>query len=80
MSRFLYESGASILESQQYPAGPSGGTFFLLAGFHLPGLSGQFSESGEESAALAGLFSMRWTMTPAAEVTKAAARTPREAR
>ena len=35
VSRFLYESGANIVRSDQYSTDPSGGTFFLRMEFAL---------------------------------------------
>jgi formyltetrahydrofolate deformylase len=52
VSRFLYDSGANILESQQYSTGLFGGTFFLLIEFHLPGLSECFDVLEDEFTAL----------------------------
>src|SRR5579875_2563724 len=72
VSRFLYERGANILQSHQYSTDPSGGTFFLLVEFHLPGLNGRFGDVGSEFAALAQSFGMRWTMTRAAELKRMA--------
>src|SRR6266536_617876 len=72
VSRFLYERGADILESQQYSTNPFGGTFFLLIEFHLPGLAGQTCELEEDFAALSDEFSMHWKMTRAAVGKRAA--------
>ncbi len=72
VSRFLYERGANILESQQYSTNPFGGTFFLLIEFHLPGLAGQTCELEEDFAALSDEFSMHWKMTRAAVGKRAA--------
>jgi formyltetrahydrofolate deformylase len=72
VSRFLYESGANILESQQYSTNPFGGTFFLLVEFHMPGLSDSIGELGEKFTALSDSFSMRWKMTCAAQVKRLA--------
>ena len=43
VSGFLFDAGANILESQQHSTDPSGGTFYLLVEFHLPGLAARFS-------------------------------------
>jgi formyltetrahydrofolate deformylase len=48
VSRFLYDSGANIVESQQYSTNPVGGTFFLLVEFHLPGLASRLDDLGEQ--------------------------------
>ena len=72
VSRFLFDAGANILESQQHSTDPSGGTFYLLVEFHLPGLSGRYAELAAEFAALSDSFSMRWKMTQAAELKRMA--------
>jgi formyltetrahydrofolate deformylase len=66
VSRFLFEHGANIVESQQYSTNPSGGTFFLLVEFHLPGLERHLPQLERRMADLAGSFSMSWNMTRAA--------------
>ena len=66
VSRFLFEHGANIVESQQYSTNPGGGTFFLLVEFHLPGLERHLPQLKQLMADLAGPFSMTWTMTRAA--------------
>ncbi len=72
VSRFLFESGANILESQQYSTNPFGGTFFLLVEFHLPGVSDSIGELGEQFATLSDSFSMRWKLTCAAQLKRMA--------
>jgi formyltetrahydrofolate deformylase len=63
VSRFLYDSGANIVESQQYSTNPFGGTFFMLVQFHLPGLASRLDDLGEKFAQLSDHFSMRWNLT-----------------
>jgi formyltetrahydrofolate deformylase len=72
VSRFLFEAGANIVESQQYSTDPSGGMFYLLVEFHVPGLNGRFAEFEADFARLSDEFSMRWKMTRAAELKKMA--------
>ena len=72
VSRFLFEAGANIVESQQHSTGLSGGTFYLLVEFHLPGLSERYPQLAAEFAALGDSFSMRWKMTQAAELKRMA--------
>jgi formyltetrahydrofolate deformylase len=72
VSRFLFEAGANILESQQYSTDPSGGMFYLLVEFHLPGLNSRFGEFEDEFSRLSDSFSMRWKMTRAAELKRMA--------
>src|SRR4051794_12911518 len=72
VSRFLYESGANILESQQYSTDPFGGTFFVRIEFHRDGLTDHFDEMKAAFAGLSDAFSMRWKMTRAAELKRMA--------
>jgi formyltetrahydrofolate deformylase len=72
VSRFLFESGANILESQQYSTNPFGGTFFLLVQFHLPGLDDRFGALADAFAPLSDSFGMRWKMTRAVETKRVA--------
>jgi formyltetrahydrofolate deformylase len=72
VSRFLFESGANILESQQYSTNPFGGTFFLLVQFHLPGLEDRFGELADKFVPLSDSFGMRWKMTRADEIKRVA--------
>jgi formyltetrahydrofolate deformylase len=72
VSRFLYERGANILESQQYSTDPFGGTFFVRIEFHRDGLTDHFAEMEAAFAGLSDAFSMRWRMTRAAELKRMA--------
>jgi formyltetrahydrofolate deformylase len=72
VSRFLYESGANIIESQQYSTDPSAGTFFLLVGFHLPGLADRVDDLCRRFAPLSDEFSMRWGLNRAEQLKKIA--------
>jgi formyltetrahydrofolate deformylase len=72
ISRFLYEHGANILESQQYSTDPFGGTFFVRVEFHRDGLTDHFDEMEAAFADLSDAFSMRWRMTRAAELKRMA--------
>lgn len=72
VSRFLYEAGANIVESQQYSTNPFGGTFFLLVVFHLPGLAYRDGELADQFTDLANSFGMDWKMTRAAHRKKVA--------
>jgi formyltetrahydrofolate deformylase len=72
VSRFLYECGANIVESQQYSTNPFGGTFFLLVQFHLPGLAGRIGDLGEKFAPLSEEFSMRWKLARAEQLKRMA--------
>jgi formyltetrahydrofolate deformylase len=68
VSRFLFENGANILESQQYSTDPFGGTFFVRLEFHRDDLAAHFDELRAGFGRLSDEFSMRWTMTRAAEL------------
>jgi formyltetrahydrofolate deformylase len=72
ISRFLYENGANILESQQYSTDPFGGTFFLRIEFHRDGLTDRLDEMRTGFQALSDEFSMRWRMARAAELKRMA--------
>jgi formyltetrahydrofolate deformylase len=66
VSRFLFEAGANIVQSEQYSTDPSGGTFSLRMQFALP------SERREGFAehfglAVADRFKMTWRLWDAAE-------------
>jgi formyltetrahydrofolate deformylase len=66
VARFLYESGANIVRSDQYSTDPEGGTFFLRMEFALaperrPGLAERFG------LAVAEPFGMTWRLWDAAE-------------
>jgi formyltetrahydrofolate deformylase len=65
VSRFLFESGANIVQSDQYSSDPSGGQFFLRMEFAAP------SEACEGLAERFGLvaerFDMTWRLWNAAE-------------
>jgi formyltetrahydrofolate deformylase len=67
VSRCLYDNGANIVESQQYSTNPSGGTFFLLVEFHLPGLARHMTRLDRGLSALVRSFAMTWRMTKAAD-------------
>jgi formyltetrahydrofolate deformylase len=72
VSRFLYERGANILESQQYSTDPFGGTFFVRVAFPRDGLTDHFDEMEAAFADLSDEFSMRWRMTRAADLKRMA--------
>jgi formyltetrahydrofolate deformylase len=48
VSRFLFERGANIVQSQQHTTDPSGGRFFLRVEFDLEGLSDNIAPLGSE--------------------------------
>jgi formyltetrahydrofolate deformylase len=66
VSRFLYEHGANITESDQYSTDPEGGSFFLRTVFHRAGLAAMRDELERRFAAEVGHpFAMDWSFTDA---------------
>src|SRR5690606_11808448 len=67
VSRFLFERGANIAQSDQYSTDPEGGTFFLRMVFHLRGLPAARDELQRAFAAeVAEPFGMEWELQDAA--------------
>ena len=60
VSRFLFERGANIVQSDQHSTDPAGGTFFMRIEFDLPGLPARQAELEREFAAVAEAFQMDW--------------------
>jgi formyltetrahydrofolate deformylase len=66
VSRFLYERGANIIESDQYSTDPEDGTFFLRTVFHLLHLAVVRDDLQRAFAAeVAEPFGMDWQLTDA---------------
>jgi formyltetrahydrofolate deformylase len=65
VSRFLFERGANIAQSDQYSTDPEGGTFLLRMVFHLPGADLE-GLRGEFASEVAEPFGMTWTLRDAA--------------
>jgi formyltetrahydrofolate deformylase len=66
VSRFLYELGANIIESDQYSTDPEGGAFFLRTVFHRAGLPAMRLDLERRFAAEVGTrFGMDWTFAAA---------------
>jgi formyltetrahydrofolate deformylase len=66
VSRYLYERGANIIESDQYSTDPQDGTFFLRVVFHLAHLAAARDELHDTFAAeVAEPFGMDWQLTDA---------------
>ncbi|MDQ0047398.1 formyltetrahydrofolate deformylase [Paenibacillus polymyxa] len=63
VSRFLYEHGANIVQSDQYTMDPSGGMFFMRIEFDLPNLSATQPQLEQDFAAVAEKFRMEWTIS-----------------
>lgn len=66
VSRFLYEHGANIVQSDQYTMDPEGGMFFMRIEFDLQDLSGKLAELEQDFAQVADQFRMEWSIHPAA--------------
>jgi formyltetrahydrofolate deformylase len=66
VSRFLFEHGANIIESDQYSTDPEGGSFFLRTVFHREGLSALRSDLERDFEAEVGApFDMTWAFADA---------------
>jgi formyltetrahydrofolate deformylase len=65
ISRFLYEAGANIVESGQYSTAGGAGEFFMRVKFDLHS-RGLLTLEQDFQHAVAGNFSMDWSMWPAA--------------
>ena len=66
VSRYLFERGANIIESDQYSTDPVGGTFFLRTVFHLEHLAAVRDELHDQFAEeVAEPFGMDWQLTDA---------------
>jgi formyltetrahydrofolate deformylase len=66
VSRFLFESGANIVRSDQYSTDPAGGTFFLRMEFTLP--EERRPDFGQRfGLAVAERFGMTWRMWDSAQ-------------
>src|SRR5690606_7719422 len=65
VSRFLFENGANIVQSDQYTMDPSGGMFFIRIEFDLDGLAERLPELKARFAETAKAFGMTWRITRA---------------
>jgi formyltetrahydrofolate deformylase len=65
VSRFLFERGANIAQSDQYSTDPEGGTFLLRMVFHLPDADLEALRA-EFAAEVAEPFAMTWSLRDAA--------------
>ncbi len=79
VSRFLFERGANIAQSDQYSTDPEGGTFFLRMVFHMRGLA----SAGDElrmafTEQVADPFGMTWSLQDAAQSKRVAVMVSRE--
>ncbi|CAJ1316189.1 formyltetrahydrofolate deformylase [Paenibacillus nuruki] len=62
VSRFLFEHGANIVQSDQYTMDPAGGMFFMRVEFDLPELSKNLPALELDFQAVGDQFKMEWTI------------------
>ncbi|WP_407082954.1 formyltetrahydrofolate deformylase [Paenibacillus polygoni] len=60
VSKFLFDHGANIIQSDQYSMNPDGGMFFMRVEFDLPQLSSRLPEMEADFSAVAEQFQMEW--------------------
>ncbi|MCP1309749.1 formyltetrahydrofolate deformylase [Paenibacillus tyrfis] len=65
VSRFLYEHGANIVQSDQYTMDPEGGLFFIRIEFDLDNLDARREQLKADFATVAAEFNMKWSITRA---------------
>jgi formyltetrahydrofolate deformylase len=65
VSRFLFEHGANIVQSDQYTLDPEGGMFFIRIEFDLDNLNGRLSGLKADFSDIAAAFSMQWSLVAA---------------
>ncbi len=65
VSRFLFDHGANIVQSDQYTMDPQGGMFFIRIEFDLDQLFSRLPALERDFAAIAEAFAMEWRITPA---------------
>ncbi|GAA0382923.1 formyltetrahydrofolate deformylase [Paenibacillus motobuensis] len=62
VSRFLYEHGANIVQSDQYTMDPEGGMFFMRIEFDLDQLEDRIDSLKRDFAEIADKFQMEWNI------------------
>lgn len=72
VSRFLFEQGANIIDSDQHSTDPTGGTFFMRVEFQFPNLEQNQLVLKKGFAGVAASFDMAWRLTYAGRVKKIA--------
>lgn len=63
VSRFLFEHGANIVQSDQYTMDPEGGLFFIRIEFDLDRLNERYEQLKKDFTAVADQFNMKWSIT-----------------
>lgn len=72
VSKFLYDHGANIIESNQYSTNPSGGTFFIRIEFEMEELAERKATLEKEFRPIASVFNMEWKFTRVSELKRTA--------
>lgn len=72
VSRFLFEQGANIIDSDQHSTDPTGGTFFMRVEFRLPGLERRGPALERAFSQIAASFNMAWRLAYAGQVKRLA--------
>jgi formyltetrahydrofolate deformylase len=72
VSRFLFEQGANIIDSDQHSTDPTGGTFFMRVEFQLPGLKQSGPALERAFSQIAASFNMEWWLAYAGQVKRLA--------
>lgn len=72
VSRFLYEKGANILQSDQFSQDPEGGMFFMRIAFYLEGLDEKIDRLRQDFSLVGDKFLMNWRITSASHPKKMA--------
>ncbi len=65
LSRFLFEQGANILQSNQHSTDPTDGCFFMRVEFYLDHLAARSEALAAAFAEVAASFQMRWRLVHA---------------
>lgn len=65
VSRFLFEQGANISQSDQYTTDPESGSFFMRVEFDLPDLEARYGEITSHFGEVAKQFDMSWSLLEA---------------
>lgn len=63
VSKFLYEHGANIVQSDQYTMDPEGGMFFMRIEFDMERLDDKLSQVKSEFESIASEFNMQWRIS-----------------
>ncbi|NOU92997.1 formyltetrahydrofolate deformylase [Paenibacillus sp. LMG 31456] len=72
VSRFLYEHGANIVQSDQYTIDPEGGMFYIRIEFDLENLDARREQLKTDFSSVAAQFQMKWSINRAGRKKKLA--------